>query len=135
MLAENAEQEEIARMLVDFISHQTVKETIIKAIQLSNGGNWVVKDSIGAKAAEFAITSKNPERITFIRDEEDEDEEDEDEEDEGTSTLKPSMVSSILANATKRTTVHLYCLDSFFEGGEKSQDWREFLSVCLNNDK
>ena len=124
MLAENAEQEDVGRILVDFASQKWWDEIVMdKATKLKDGEEWVVKDSIGAKASEFAITSKHPSVIKFIR------------QDEGTSTLKPSMVSSILANATKRTTVHLYCLDSFFEGGEKSQDWREFLSVCLNNDK
>ena len=124
MLAENAEQEEVGRILVDFASQKWWDEIVMdKATKLKDGEEWFVKDSVDAKAAEFAITSKHPNCITFIR------------QDEGTSTLKPSMVSSILANATKRTTVYLHCLDSFFEGGEKSQVWREFLSVCLNNDK
>ena len=123
MLAENAEQEEIGRMLVEFVTQKWWDEMFDKATKLEDGGNWYVKDSVDAKAAEFAITSKHPNNITFIR------------QDEGKVTLKPSMLSSILANATKGTTVGLHCLDSFLEGGEKSQDWREFLSVYLNNDK
>ena len=116
MLEENAEEKEI-------VSQRTWDEMMDQATKLKTNGGWVVKDSVGAKAAEFAITTKHPYTITFIRQE------------GGTSTLKPSMVSSILANATKRTTVDLNCLDSFFRGGEKSHDWREILSVCLNNDK
>ena len=124
MLAENVEQEEVGRILVDFASQKWWDEIVMdKATKLKKSGYWVVKDSVDAKAAEFAITSKHPNRITFIR------------QNEGPSTLKPSMVSSILANATESTKVSLRCLDSFFEGGEKSQVWREFLSVCLNNDK
>ena len=116
MLAENPEQKEIVYKML-------WEEMTVKISKLKDGGNWVVKDSVGAKAAEFAITSKHPYYITFIR------------QDEGSSTLKPSMVSSILANATEMIRVKLFCLESFFEGGEKSQDWREFLSVFLNNDK
>ena len=124
MLAENAEQEDVGRILVDFASQKWWDEIVMdKATKLKDDENWYVKDSVGAKAAEFAITSKHPIFITFIR------------QDEDTSTLKPSMVSSILANDTKGTAVRLRCLDSFFEGGEKSQDWRKFLFVCLNNDK
>ena len=116
MLAENADRKEI-------VSQMFWDEMIHKTIKLRDGGFWDVKDSVDAIAAAVAITRKHPSSIKFIR------------QDEGTSTLKPSMVSSILANATKMTAVRLHCLDSFFEGGEKSQDWREFLSVCLNNDK
>ena len=112
MLAENAEQE--VTLLVKLMD---------KTAQFSNGGYWVVKDSLDAIAAAVAFASKRPEYIKFIR------------QDEGKSILKPLMISSILNNATKRTTVRLLCLDSFFGGEEKSQDWRELLSVCLNNDK
>ena len=116
MLAENAEQEES-------VSHMFKNEIMDKATKLKNGGGWVVKDIVSAKAAEFAITSNHPNIIIFIR------------HDDGKSTLKPSMLSSILANATQKTRVYLHCFDSFFEGGEKGEDWREFLFVCLNNDK
>ena len=112
MLVENAEQE--VTLLVKLMD---------KTTQFSNGGDWVVRDNLNAIAAAVAIASKHPDYIKFIR------------QDEGKSTLKPSMLSSILNNATKRTTVFLYCLDSFFGGEEKSQDWRELVSVCLNNDK
>ena len=123
MLSENAEQEEINRILVGFVSQKWWNEMISKASKLTDGEEWFVKDTFDAKAAEVAITSKHPKLIRFTM------------QDEGKSTLKPSMLSAILSNATKRTTVDLVCLDSFFKGGEESQEWKELLSVCLNNEK
>ena len=113
MLAENAEQ------VVTWLD----KILMDKTAQFSTSAYWDVKDSLDAIAAAVAIASKHPDYITFIR------------QDEGKSILKPSMLSSILNNATKRTTVRLLCLDSFFGGEEKSQDCRELLAVCLNNDE
>ena len=123
MLAENAEEEEINIILVGFVSQKGLDKNIINATKLKDGEVWYVKDIADAMAAIIAITSKHPKKITFIR------------QDEGKSTLKPSMLSAILSNATKRTTVDLKCLDSFFKGGEESQEWKELLSVCLNNEK
>ena len=128
MLAEDAEQEEISRILVGFVSqkwimNKTTQLIMNKTTQLRDGEVWYVKDIADAMAAIIAITSKHPKKITFIM------------QDEGKSTLNPSMLCSILANATKRTTVSLNCLDSFFKGGEESQEWKELLSVCLNNEK
>ena len=116
VLAENAEQEKV-------LSQKWWDKIMDKTKELSDGGEWFVMDTIDAIAAIIAITSKHPKEITFIR------------QNEGKSTLKPSMLSAILSNATKRTTVDLNCLDSFFKGGEESQEWKELLSVCLNNEK
>ena len=116
MLEENAEQ-------VEILSQKLLDKIIDKTAQFSDGGYWDVKDIVDAIAAAVAIASKHPNSIRFIM------------QDEGKSILKPSMVSSILANATKMIEVSIFCLDSFFKGEEKSQDWRELLSVCLNNDK
>ena len=123
MLAENAEQEEIEQVMVKFVSQKWWVKIMDKTKKLSDGEEWFVKDNVDAKAAEVAITSKHPKMIRFIR------------QDEGKSTLKPSMLSAILSNGTKKTTVSLMCLDSFFKGGEESQEWKELLSVCLNNEK
>ena len=128
MLAENAEQEEIERVMVKFVSqkwimNKTTQLIMNKTTQLKDREVWYVKDIADAMAAIIAITSKHPKEIRFIM------------QDEGKSTLKPSMLSAILSNATKRTTVSLNCLDSFFKGGEESQEWKELLSVCLNNEK
>ena len=128
MLAEKSEQEEIERLTVKFVSqkwimNKTTQLIMNKTTQLRDDEVWYVKDIADAMAAIIAITSKHPKDITFIM------------HDEGKSTLKPSMLSAILSNATKRTTVDLNCLDSFFKGGEESQEWKELLSVCLNNEK
>ena len=128
MLAENTEQEEIERVMVKFVSqkwimNKTTQLIMNKTTQLKDGEVWYVKDIADAMAAIIAITSKHPIYITFIM------------QDEGKSTLKPSMLSAILSNVTKRPTVSLMCLDSFFKGGEESQEWKELLSVCLNNEK
>ena len=116
MLSENAEQEKA-------ILQKWWDKIMDKTKMLSDGEEWFVKDIVDAKAAEVAITSKHPEIIRFIM------------QDEGKSTLKPSMLCSILSNATEKTTVNLVCLDSFFKGGEESQEWKELLSVCLNNEE
>ena len=116
MLSENAEQEKA-------ILQKWWDKIMDKTKELSDGGEWFVMDTIDAIAAIIAITSKHPKEITFIM------------EDEGKSTLKPSMLSAILSNVTKKTTVDLFCFKSFFKGGEESQEWKELLSVCLNNEK
>ena len=116
LVAENAQQEKV-------LSQKWWDKIMDKTKELSDGGEWFVMDIADAMATIIAITSKHPNDITFIM------------QDEGKSTLKPSMLSSILANATKRPKVSLQCLDSFFKGGEESQEWKELLSLCLNNEK
>ena len=123
MLAQNIEQEEIGRMLVEFASKKRLDEVLDKTKKFRKSEEWLVKDGVDAKAAEFAITSKHPNSVIFIS------------QDESKSTLKPSMLLPFLANAAKWTTVSLFCLNSFFIGGEKSQEWKGLLSVCLNNEK
>ena len=122
MLAQNIEQEEIGRMLVEFASKKRLDEILDKTKKFRKSEEWLVKDGVDAKAAEFAITSKHPNSVIFIS------------QDESKSTLKPSMLLPLLANAAK-WTVSLFCLNSFFKGGEKSQEWKGLLSVCLNNEK
>ena len=113
LLAENAELEEI-------LSQKIWDKIMNKTSQFQKNRYWIVKNSTDARAALFAITRNNPNTITFVR------------QDEGKSTLKSLMLSSILNSATIKTTVGLRCLHSFFEG-EKSQAWKEFLSICLEN--
>ena len=112
------------KFIAECATQDWLKEKLIyKFNSLSAGSNWTVRNNADAVAACIAIATKQPYGIKIICN------------DERKTKLCPQLVSAIFDNAKEKTTVWLNCLDSFFGEGQKSQNCKELLTVCLTSQK